>query len=66
MTFTASRLEELTHIQDKNSGSCGDLNSETGTLAYATCTVLQSENEGPRGCISLHVNPGEAGFFTTI
>ena len=44
-TFTASRLEELTHIQDKILDHAATLTAETGTLAYATCSVLQSENE---------------------
>ncbi|MDF3413853.1 RsmB/NOP family class I SAM-dependent RNA methyltransferase [Sulfitobacter sp. M57] len=44
-TLTATRLAELTEIQDKILDDAAGLVGENGTLAYATCSVLTAENE---------------------
>lgn len=41
----AARLEELTHIQDRILDAAAVLVQPSGTLAYATCSVLKLENE---------------------
>ena len=43
--LTADRLSELTAIQDEILDQVQTLVSETGTLVFATCSVLKCENE---------------------
>lgn len=43
--LTPERLEELTELQDNILSEAADLVSENGILAYATCSVLEEENE---------------------
>ncbi len=62
-TFTAGRLEELTQIQDKILYHAAMLTTKNGTLAYATCSVLQSENED-RAAAFLSRNPDWTQVFT--
>jgi len=44
-TLTAARLSELTQLQDQILESAAQLVAPEGTLAFATCSVLRSENE---------------------
>lgn len=44
-TLTQARLAELTHMQDTILTDAAALAAPTGTLAYATCSVLRVENE---------------------
>lgn len=44
-TLTAARLSELTEIQDTILDRAAGLVAENGHLVYATCSVLQAENE---------------------
>ena len=62
-TFTAGRLEELTQIQDKILDYAATLTARNGTLAYATCSVLHSENED-RASAFLARNPDWRQVFT--
>ena len=62
-TFTAGRLEELTQIQDKILDHAATLTAKNGTLAYATCSVLQTENED-RASAFLARNPDWRQVFT--
>jgi len=43
--LTPERLDELTEIQDKILSQAAECIAENGTLAYATCSVLEEENE---------------------
>lgn len=56
-TLTAARLAELTAIQDGILDSAAELLGESGTLAYATCSVLTAENED-RVAAFLERHPG--------
>ena len=44
-TLTPARLSELTTIQDDILDAAADLVTPKGVLAFATCSVLRSENE---------------------
>jgi 16S rRNA (cytosine967-C5)-methyltransferase len=44
-TLTADRLAELTTIQDQILDQAAALTAPEGVLAYATCSVLRTENE---------------------
>ena len=43
--LSPEKLSELNAIQDRILDAAADLVSEKGLLAYATCSVLQEENE---------------------
>ncbi len=44
-TLSASRLEELTQLQDSILDAAIELTAKNGCLVYATCSVLACENE---------------------
>ncbi len=77
-SLTPERLAELTTIQDRILQDAAQLVTPGGVLAYATCSVLHSENEqridaflnanpGWRKTFSrhFHVDSHGDGFFTT-
>ena len=45
MAFTPARLAELTATQDAILARCATLTAPGGVLGYATCSVLEDENE---------------------
>lgn len=55
--LTPSRLDELTLIQDDILDKAASLTAQTGTLVFATCSVLADENEN-RIAAFLERHPG--------
>lgn len=77
--FTPGRLAELTRVQDEILARCAALCASGGVLGYATCSVLESENQariaafldrhsGWRQIDTLRLSPldGGDGFFLAV
>lgn len=78
-TFTPERLAELTRVQDDILQRCAALCAPGGVLGYATCSVLEAENEArvtaflgrhpdwnPAGVLRLSPLDGGDGFFLAL